>query len=175
MNAIHVHLILTHLPLVGTAFVLALLVVARLRKSRELERITLFFAVIATVLAVPLYLTGEPAEDAAEKLAGVRASLIERHEDAAQWAFGAQVLLGVAALAGLLVFRRSTILPNWFSRPLLAVTVAACGLMAWTANLGGHIRHPEIRPAELNAPSVEKPGADGGTHARATEREGGGR
>ncbi len=52
---------------------------------------------------------------------------------------------GVFALAGLARFRRSHNNPGWFIRTLLILSIAIGGLMTWTANLGGQIRHSEIR------------------------------
>jgi len=55
------------------------------------------------------------------------------------------VVLGVAALGGLILFRRGRALPVWFSVSLLVAALIVSGLMAWVANLGGQIRHSEIR------------------------------
>jgi uncharacterized membrane protein len=90
------------------------------------------------------YLTGEPAEEAIENLAGVSKSLIGQHEDAATIALIATAVLGLAALMVLWRFRRGLEFPRWVSSTGLAVAIGAAVLMGWTANLGGSIRHPEI-------------------------------
>ena len=113
--------------------------------------------VIVALAAVPVYLTGEPAEDGVESLPGVSKPIIEQHEAAAGVALTGVVVLGVAALAGLIVFRRGRPLPVWFSVSSLAASLIVSGLMAWTANLGGQVRHTEIR---ANAsPSSPNPAA----------------
>lgn len=152
MNPAHLHLMLNHLPVIGTAFTLLLLVVAQLRKSNELKRVSLFFFVLLTFLAVPAYLTGEPAEELVEKLGGVSRPFMEEHEQAAQWAFGAHVALGITALLGLALTRRGRPLPNWFAVPLFLLALLVCGVMVRTANLGGQIRHPEIRATPPGGP-----------------------
>lgn len=153
MNPVHVHLMLNHLPLIGTAFTLVLLLVAFAKKSDELKRVSLAFLAGVTLLAVPAYLTGEPAEEAVEHLPGIETPFIEPHEEAAKWAFGAQIALGVVALAGLFVTRKSKPLPAWCAGALLVLSLAVCGLMARAANLGGQIRHPEIRSTASPPPA----------------------
>jgi uncharacterized membrane protein len=145
MNANHLHLMLNHLPVLGTAFGLGLLLFGLVRKSSELKKTALGVFVIVALAAVPVYLTGEPAEDGVESLPGVSKPVIKQHEEAAGAAFTGVVVLGVAALGGLILFRRGRALPVWFSVSLLVASLIVTGLMAWTANLGGQIRHSEIR------------------------------
>ena len=152
MNPAHLHLIINHVPLVGTALTLLLLVIALWKKSEELKRVSLWFLVLMAALSVPVYLTGEPAEDILEKIPGISHAVIEGHEEAAQWAFRGQIALGLLALAGLFVSRLRQRLPNGFAVALLVLAFLVGGLMARTANLGGLIRHPEIRGSQ--APSA---------------------
>jgi hypothetical protein len=114
MSPAHLHLVLNHIPVLGTLFGLALLGYARYRREDAVTRAALGTFVVVALLALPAYFTGEPAEEAVEHAPGVAEQAIETHEAA-----------GAA----------------------LAVAVATAGLMAWTANLGGQIRHPEIRAA----------------------------
>ena len=84
MNPAHLHLMLNHIPVLGMAFGLALVSLALLRKSEELKRISLGFLIVIALLAIPAYLTGEPAEELVENLPGVSKSSIEQHEEAAR-------------------------------------------------------------------------------------------
>lgn len=145
MNQTHLHLLLNHVPVLGTAFGLGLLAFGLGRQSEDLKKAALVVFVLAALLAVPVYLTGEPAEDAVKALPGVSMPLAERHEQAAAVAFTADLVLGAAALAGLLLFRRGKTVPAWFGSLVLVVSLVASGLMAWTASLGGQLRHTEIR------------------------------
>lgn len=97
---------LNHIPVLGIAFGLALVSLALLRKSEELKRISLGFLIVIALLAIPAYLTGEPAEELVENLPGVSKSSIEQHEEAAQVAFAGVLIVGAAALGGLIFFRR---------------------------------------------------------------------
>lgn len=152
MNTTHLHLVLNHIPVLGSAFGLALLIFALWRRSEELKKAALGVFVIVALLAVPAYLTGEPAEDVAEPLPGVSKPIIEQHEQAATIAFAGVVALGVGALAGLVLFHRGKVVPTWFGSLMLAVSLIVTGLMAWAANLGGQVRHTEIRPSASSTP-----------------------
>jgi uncharacterized membrane protein len=158
-NPAHLHLMLNHLPVIGTAFGLGLVGWALLRRSEELKKISLGIFIIVALLAIPAYLTGEPAEELVENLPGVSKTSIEQHEEAAQVAFAGVLIVGIAVLGGLLFFRRDKAIPNWLAIIVLVLSLIVFVLMARTANLGGLIRHTEIRP-EVHASMVndEKPG-----------------
>lgn len=145
MNAAHLHLITNHLPVLGTLFGVGLLAFAFLKNSHELKRVALGAFVVVSVLAVPAYLTGEPAGDLVENLAGVSPSIIERHEDFAQAAFIAQIVLGIGALALLIVFRKGRPISARLLSAEFLLSIVVSGLMTWTALLGGQVRHTEIR------------------------------
>ncbi|HEU4698455.1 MAG TPA: hypothetical protein VFS40_04705 [Gemmatimonadales bacterium] len=143
MNAAHLHLLLNHAPVFGVFFALVLLGLARLRRSDDLARVGLLALVASALAALAAMLTGDPAEHAVEHLAGVSEHAIHAHEEAAELAAVVTYVGGGAALAALAFFRRPAL-----RRPLsglaLLIALAAFGLMARTANLGGQIRHPEI-------------------------------
>ena len=144
MDPVHLHLMLNHLPVVGTLFAFLLLGFALIKRSNELKKVALGTFAIIAALAIPAYLTGEPAEELAEKLPGVTESVIDPHEDAAKIAFALILATGAVALSGLVVLRAKTV-PQLFAVSVLALSLAAASALAWTANLGGKIRHTELR------------------------------
>lgn len=150
MNEAHLHLLLNHVPVIGAVGIVLLAFVAWMRKSSELLRTTLLFAAGNAAVALVVYLTGDGAEDIVRRLPDVSRAMIERHENAALMATIAASALGLAALAALLVYRTRT-LPTWFARATLVAAFVPVALMGWAANLGGQIRHTEIRPG---APAV---------------------
>jgi len=101
-NPVHLHLVLNHVPVLGTAFGRALVGWALLRRSEELKKISLGVFIIVALLAIPAYLTGEPAEELVENLPGVSKASIEQHEETAQAAFAGVLIVGVAAPGGLI-------------------------------------------------------------------------
>ena len=144
MSTVHLHLLLNHVPVIGTIVGLFLLAWAVFRRDQGLARVTLGLFAILAVVALAAFLTGEPAEEAVEGLAGVTEEAIERHEEAALLATIALGLLGAASLGALVWFRHRA-LPRRVMAMLLALALVPAGAMAWTANLGGQIRHSELR------------------------------
>ncbi|MFB3921144.1 MAG: hypothetical protein ACE145_05445 [Terriglobia bacterium] len=144
-NPAHVHLILNHVPVIGVALGILLLVLALFRKSQELKKISLGFFVLMGAAAVPAFLTGEPAEGIVKDLPGVSRDMIERHEEAALAALIVLIVLGVCCLAALYVFRRAPAMPVWVMGVVLVLSIVSGGLMAYTANLGGQVHHQELR------------------------------
>ena len=144
MNIAHWHLILNHLPVLGTVFGLAALAAGLWKSSEDLKRFALVTFAASAVIALAVYFTGEPAEDAVKQLPGVGSGALERHEDAAGAALGGVLALGALALVGLMVFRRQRPIAKWLAATSLIGALIVAGLMSWTANLGGQIRHSEI-------------------------------
>lgn len=154
MNWAHIHLLSNHIPVLGTAFGVALFGYAVLRRDEGLKRIGLGVFVIVALLALPVFFTGEPAEGVVENAPGIAEPLIEAHESAALIALIGAELLGAVALAGLFATRRGRgPLPAALTRATVLVSLIAAGLMARTANLGGKIHHTEIRAGAV--PAVE--------------------
>ena len=143
MSLVHLHLVLNHVPMIGLVFVALILAIAWWRGSGEMTRLGLVFAVGLAVVAGIVFLTGEPAEEAVEKLAGVTDRAIHAHEEAAEAALIATSLAGLVSVLGLAIFWKRA-LPRWVSGAALAVVLVAGGVMGWAANLGGQIRHTEI-------------------------------
>jgi hypothetical protein len=71
--------------------------------------------------------------------------LIETHEGAALVALAFMEVTGAFAWLGLWQFRRLARVPNWNLAVILVLTVVSFGLMARAADMGGEIRHAEIR------------------------------
>ena len=125
-------------------FALLLLVFALYRPSDDARIVSLAALVLVALVALPVYFAGDAIEDQVEKLPGVSEAVIDRHKDAAGVALAGAEVLGAIGVAGLvLVVRRA--MPGWFVPATLALTIVGGGLMAWTANVGGQIRHTEIR------------------------------
>ena len=160
MNAAHFHLMLNHIPVLGTIFGMALLALALWRKSEELKRVALGTFVIVALLAVPVYLTGEPAEEVIMPLPDVSDSIVEQHETAGTIAFSGIVALGVGAIAGLIQFRGGKAIPSWFGTTALVFSLIVSGAMGWTANLGGKARHVELRSETISPAKNSKASND---------------
>lgn len=144
MSGAHIHLLLNHIPVIGILIGFVVFALGVRRRNDSWTRLALgLFAAVALV-AVATMLTGESAEEAVEKLPDVSQSLIEAHEDAAKLASIAAYVLGAAALVTLGGVRRRA-LPRALTVAVLPIALLVSGLMAYAANLGGQIRHTEIR------------------------------
>ena len=161
MNAAHFHLVVNHVPVVGTLIGLLLLAVGLWRRWTPVVRTGLGVFVFSALLAIPAFFSGEKAERIVEDADGVSERYIHAHEEAAETAFGAVEVIGAASLAALILFRQTPVFPAWSLTVLLILGVAAGGLLARAADLGGQIRHTEIRdrpsdPVPLGAEADEK-------------------
>lgn len=145
MDAAHAHLILNHIPVVGLGAAILLLLYALARKNDEMKKAALAGFVLLALVAIAVFLTGKAAEDLVEHLPGVTEAFIEQHEEAATASLIAIELLGALSLAGLFLTRRSAAVPKWFAAVVLVASLGVAGMITWTANLGGQIRHTEIR------------------------------
>ena len=124
----------------GGLFVLSLIT-----NSDDLKRASLVVLLGISLIAIPTYITGNGAQDAVKSLPGVSKTLIETHEGAALVALGFIEVTGAFAWLGLWQFRRLARVPNWNLAVILVLTAVSLGLMARASNLGGEIRHGEIR------------------------------
>jgi uncharacterized membrane protein len=144
VTAAHVHLALCHVPVMAILFGLGWLAFGMWRGSRDIQKAALVMFVAAAVLAVPLYLTGGTAVGVIKGLPGFSDHILERHQAAAVVTLAGCIVLGILALAGLILFRGRAV-TTWFGLLLLAGALAVGSLVIWTANLGGQTRHSEIR------------------------------
>ncbi len=147
VNWPHVHLILNHLPVVGAVFSAGVLAYGAAIRAPAAVRAGLWALVATAIFGAATYFTGEPAEHALEdrNLPGVTEEVIEAHQDFARISTVVLVAVGLVALAGLVRFRGQRHAPRGFVVAVFVLSLVAVGTMAWTANLGGRIRHTEIR------------------------------
>jgi uncharacterized membrane protein len=155
MNGVHIHLLLNHIPVIGMLIGLVVLALGVWRKNDSWTRLALGLFVVVAVASLATMLTGEGAEEAVERLPGVTDAVIEPHEEAAKLAAMGAYVLGAISLAGLVWVRRRP-LPRTLTVIVLPVALLVAGLMAYTATLGGQIRHTEIRAgAVVRADDIE--------------------
>ena len=156
MNAAHLHLLLNHIPVIGIPIIGVLLVLALAMRQHAQVRIALGFTVVLALFTLPVYLSGEPAEEIVEDLPGVPHAVLEEHEEIAKVTFVATEVLGAIALLGLALAWKRNRVPNAVAYSSLVLVLVASGLLARTAYLGGQIRHTEIRQAMPLVPSLEE-------------------
>jgi hypothetical protein len=140
MDWTYFHLVMNHFPVIGAIFGVVTLGWGLFRGSVEVKNLGLAIMILTALVAIPVFLTGEPAEEAVEGLPGVLETAIEQHEDYAKFGLTMAIISGVAALGSLIY--------SWF-RPVqggigkllaigtLALSLITVGAIGWTAKLGG--------------------------------------
>ncbi len=145
MDLAHAHLYLNHIPIVGSIILFVFFVFSIIKKKESLVRISLWFFVCVALIILPVYFTGEPAEESVFKAAGIGEETIEPHESAALISLIIMEVIGAASLITLLIFKKDKKIPSWLGYSLAVLAIVYLGSVGITANLGGQIRHPEIK------------------------------
>ena len=161
MNSVQMHLALTHVPVILSLVGLIMLIVAFFIKNSTLTKTSYILLLIGGIAALPVFFSGEGAEEAVETLPGVSGAVIEQHEAVAKLAMIFIAIAGVAALAALFSFKWQ-VLARMLKIVVLLLAFTSGGLMVRTAHLGGQIRHTEIRSGMAPENGNESGGANGG-------------
>ncbi len=151
MNWVHLHLALNHIPVLGTLFIGILFVIGVVKQSPEIMRLSLIAFVALTVISIPIKFTGDFAYESTAEADWMPGDIAQAHEQAADQATSAIFLLGLVSMFGLYLGRAGRQLPLWLLAMTLVLTVITFFLMARAANLGGQLRHEEIRPVTIRA------------------------
>jgi len=144
MSSAHLHILLNHFPVIGTALAAFVLFYGFFKRSDEIKKLSLVLLVLTSLVTIPVYLTGENAEGSVVSIEGVNEDFIEPHEEFAFKAFFASDIVGALALVALFIYRKPKHLPMGVAALFFALMLALNGMMAWTAHLGGLINHTEI-------------------------------
>ncbi len=163
MNLAHVHLVLNHIPVVGIPVALTFFIYGLWSRNQPTQKFALWVLFALSVVVLPVYLTGDPAEDVVEHLPGVAESIIETHEDAAQISLILTLLTGAVAFVAIWSQAR---LHNFEDKrklvnaAVIGISCLALGSLIYTANLGGKVRHTELRSATELRSDAQATGAE---------------
>ena len=143
----HLHLLLNHLPIVGTAFLTLLLLIGLVRRSRDVINVTLVLTIVMAAAAWPIQNTGEDAEEQVENAPWFSETRVHEHEEAAERATIALTVAAVLAAAALFR-RRSQPDDRTVAGAAFAALAVAAVLYGLAGKAGALIRHSEeIDPA----------------------------
>lgn len=160
MTPEHLHVALNHLPLIGLAASLLPLCYGLLWKKTEVITIALCMCLLFGASTVAVMWTGEAAEDRFENssvvtpLDSTGKKWMAIHEDRAKIAAIGSYLTVAVSLASLLAKRcgaKYLMLGGWATSFVLVIALI---LMAWVADSGGQIRHPEFRTGAHRTPAL---------------------
>jgi uncharacterized membrane protein len=156
MDLTHLHLLLNHVPTVGMIITTGLFLLSLATRREHLKEASLVLFLGIALVTIPTYVTGNAAAEKICKLSSASApcqdptvlrAFIEAHEGAAFPAMLLMELVGAFAWLGLWQYRRSRQVPVWNTVIILILSLAAFAAVTRAADLGGDIRHPEIREA----------------------------
>lgn len=166
MNTAHWHLILNHVPILGTLACIILIAFGLLRKNRDNQLLGLTGIVLMALISLIVMETGEGAEELVEKLPGIAEAAMDAHEDAAKVANIILIVSGVISILTLALHflkKGLYVVAIWLT---LTTSVLAFGFMGYTGYLGGKIRH-----TETSAVNGTNPQQTGDAVEAATEEE----
>jgi len=145
MDASHIHLLLNHFPIVGTLIASGILLWGIYQKNHAIKMLATALLVVMALIAIPVYLTGEPAEEKIEHLSDFVESTVELHEDAALVALIIMELTGAVAVGVFIIGIRRGVGSNTGFLMVTGLSLVTCIAMARVGYLGGPIRHTELR------------------------------
>lgn len=143
MNQTHIHLLITHLPIIGAMLGALVLIHGISRKSNATLIAAYNVLILSAIGAGIAYITGEGAEEAVEHLQGVSEGIIEAHEDSAVLSIIALAVVGALALLGIYVTLANSGITRRVALWTLAASIIGFALVARTGYLGGQIRHAD--------------------------------
>lgn len=144
MNLTQIHLIINHLPIIGSILGVLVLTHGIGVKSNQTIIAAYYIFVLCSVGAVIAYYTGEAAEESVEKIPGILEISIKRHEDFALVALISLITLGISSLIALFFTWKGSYLIKLFAFIILFISMVSFGIVARAGYLGGEIRHSEI-------------------------------
>ena len=150
MNTTHLHLLLNHFPIIGTMIGSGILLWGIIKKQNNIKSVAAAVLTIMAILAIPVYLTGEPAQESVEKLPGVSKAIIELHEEAATLAIWLMGITGLASMAALFFAWQKRKTANTVFIIAFVLSAVCFAAMARTGYYGGQIRHTEIRSGNMS-------------------------
>lgn len=144
MVPVEAHLALNHVPLVGLIFGVVFFVAGLTRSSPASLRAGLRIFVAMGIAVLPVVASGLLSANVLRDSQWLNATAVSTHQTAGILTLVALAILGVLSGAALIASRRMPAFPRWVKATVLMLAVASVGLNAWTAYLGGALRHSEL-------------------------------
>src|SRR5687767_3130629 len=145
-DLVHIHLLLNHVPTVGTVLALALLAVAWMRGKPELIKMGLECVFVVALATLPAYVSGAAARETLRPTRELPEAIVAAHHNAALVAFLWMQLTGVVAWVALWQQRQLDRTPRRTVGAVMLLLLVTLAVMGNAANLGGGVRHPEVLP-----------------------------
>jgi hypothetical protein len=147
MNLAHIHIVLNHVPSLGSIAGLLLLAAAIYKKDEALKQFACRLLVVITMAILPTYVSGAEAQRIVNKNPSYSAGMVQLHQNAAMITLLAMTGAGMFAWFSLWEHRRHAKSGSLTTMATLIFTMAAVASVLVTANIGGKISHLETREA----------------------------
>ena len=157
MDATRIHLFITHLPVFGLFLGFLVLLYGIIQDERHVKVVSLAIVLISVVGGIIAFRTGESAEHTIENIAGISEDAVEEHEESAEVTNLFFYGLGILSLGGLYAELKRKKYAKQVLLAVMAFTIVTFSFVAWTALLGGKIRHPEIDNPNTNQSENPEP------------------
>jgi uncharacterized membrane protein len=144
----HIHLLLNHVPTIGTVVGLGLFVMSFVRRSEHLKHVSLEVLYLIALATLPAYISGLAAQATILDRPDVSAEAIMAHHDAALVSFIFIEITGFVAWLGLWQYRRIERMSGWITPAIFVLGLVTFAMVSGAATIGGEIRHPEIKLEE---------------------------
>ena len=143
---------MNHVPTVGSVAALGLLILGYTRRNEHLKHVGLELLFVIAVLTLPVYVSGVAAHQELRAMKQAADDAIRVHQDAALIGFTVMELAGFVGWVALWQWRRRGAASPGLVPIATALLIVSLAVMGRAANLGGEIRHPEIRADGVAAP-----------------------
>ncbi|MBL0071035.1 MAG: hypothetical protein IPP34_04075 [Bacteroidetes bacterium] len=160
MDFTHLHLILNHFPIIGTIIAVFILIYGIYKSYLPIQKVSLALIVVLAIIAIPVFLTGEPAEEAVENLPGVSELVIEAHEEAAEASIWVMEFTGILAFIAFLLIAGKKQFATTSVYLVVLAGLLSFVMMARTGYLGGQIRHTELNGSVVQTSAESVSGSD---------------
>ena len=153
MSLSHLHLVMNHVPTVGAAAALGLLLLGFVRRNDHLKHVGLELLFVIALLTLPVYVSGVGALYELRERPDISVDAMRIHQDAALAGFVVAELAGFIAWIALWQWRRRGRPAQGLVVSATVLLVVSLAIMGRAANLGGEIHHEEIRAAGESVPA----------------------
>ncbi|CAN5326236.1 hypothetical protein BH10ACI3_BH10ACI3_02730 [soil metagenome] len=151
METVRLHLMLNYYPVIGMVIGVIFMLGGLWLRSDRVKQISLKIFFVTAVIALPAFVSGEIAGKAAS-YPEPNAAALTTHKESARMTIVVVEATGIAALIGLMLYRRESDLVKWFVLAVLLLSLTSSVLVGYTTHLGRQVKWA------IPTSSIGKPG-----------------
>jgi hypothetical protein len=154
-NLAHIHIVLNHVPSLGSLAAVMLLIAGIKIKHDGLKKFSFLALVLIAMSLLPTYITGVEAQRMVRDIPTVSKAMIQVHQNAAMVTLLMMTITGTFAWFGLWEMRRFATAGKMATFGTLIAGLITVAMILGTASLGGKISHSEVRDGQDAAVKIE--------------------